>query len=156
MGHGTKVEDRDHGYKKRVKAIHTMAEERPEVTVGIHEAEGAAAYEDGATVLEVAIWNEFGTEHIPARSFLRAWFDETRGEAKERWEMLLRQVAQGKITREVAMERFGLWCVGGIQARIADGIPPSNRPGTIARKGSSKPLINTGQLRSSITFKTEG
>jgi hypothetical protein len=153
MGHGKVLKDTDHGYRKRVKAIHETAENPLSITVGVHSGEGSATYEDGATVLEVAIWNEFGTSRIPARSFLRAWFDENRDEAKELWEALLKQVALGKITREVAIERFGLHCVGQIQERIASNIPPPNADSTVKRKGSSVALIDTGQLRSSITFK---
>ena len=36
------------------------------------------------------------------------------------------------------------------------GIAPPLKPATIARKGSSTPLINTGQLRSAITWRVEG
>jgi hypothetical protein len=45
--------------------------------------------------------------------------------------------------------------VGVIKQRIANGIAPPNSPYTIARKGSSKPLIDTGQLRNSITYQVE-
>lgn len=39
---------------------------------------------------------------------------------------------------------------------IYGGGLPHNEPETIKRKGSNKPLIETGELRSSFTFKTSG
>jgi hypothetical protein len=51
------------------------------------------------------------------------------------------------------MKLIGMRVVGDIQDRISDGIPPPNSPITIARKGSSKPLIDSGQLRQSISFE---
>ena len=52
-----------------------------------------------------------------------------------------------------ALQRIGLWAQSEIQQRISDGIPPQNAPYTINKKGSSTPLVDTGQLRSSISFK---
>jgi hypothetical protein len=48
--------------------------------------------------------------------------------------------------------------VGQAQANISAGGSPAfapNKPATIARKRSSKPLINKGQLRSSIAHRVE-
>ena len=41
------------------------------------------------------------------------------------------------------------------EAKIASNIPPALAPETIERKGSSVALIDTGQLRSSITWQVE-
>lgn len=144
-----KIKDKDKGYKKRVRQL--KAAGKGSVTVGIHSSDGGNAEANGATVLEVAIWNEFGTSRIPSRSFLRAWFDLNQEKAKREWQVLMKSVAKGQRTLEEALEVFGLRVVGEIQARIAAGIQPANAESTIARKGSDKPLIDTGVLRSSIT-----
>lgn len=65
-------------------------------------------------------------------------------------------VIEKKYNLRVALDRFGLWAVGEIQQRIADGIPPPNAQSTVDRKGSSTPLIETGQLRASIKHKVSG
>ena len=39
---------------------------------------------------------------------------------------------------------------------IDSGIPPELKPATVARKGSTKQLIDTGVLKSSLTTKTQG
>lgn len=149
---GVRVTDIDRGYKKRVKTIRSMG--RPSVTVGVHAAEGAGTYEDGrTTVLDVAVWNEFGTSKAPARSFLRAWYDGAKGEALRLQNALMRAVARGTLGRDDALNRLGLWAVGQIQDRMATSIPPPNAPSTVRRKGSSTTLIDTGQLRTSITHQ---
>lgn len=92
---------------------------------------------------------------IPERSFLRATVDEFQ-EAITRREVLLSQgVLYGKFDLLAGLELFGMYVVGLIRQRMANGIPPPNSPYTIARKGSSKPLIDTSQLRNSITYMAE-
>lgn len=142
------VRDIDRGYRDLVKRVFDL--QRPRVAVGIFESDERT--DDGKTVLEVAIINEFGGGNVPSRSFLRAWFDENADRARSTLTKLLQQVVDGKLTKQKALEQFGLWCQGEVQKRIAAGIPPPNAPSTVAKKGSSKPLINKGQLRSSITF----
>lgn len=153
---GVKITDRDQGLaalKKRVFGIG-----QPVISVGILEKDGATPKkeEDGdsdLTVLEVAIWNEFGTDKIPSRSFIRAWFDENRDRAREMLRRLMVSVVEGKRTKHQVLELLGQTFVAEIQARISAGIPPENALSTVAHKGSSKPLIATGQLRSSISYE---
>lgn len=148
------VSDVDKGYAALVRKIGGL--DRLAILVGIFEREGSAPHDDDAlTILEVASMHEFGTDTIPQRSFLRAWFDEHLERAREALRRLLVQALEGKITPEQAVERFGLWVKGEIQKRIAQGIPPPLAESTIEKKGSSVPLVDTGQLRSSITFKVE-
>lgn len=146
------VKDVDKGYK----ALLDRAKMHGVIKVGILAAEGDKAYDDGVTVLQVAIWNEFGTEHIPERSFLRAWFDENEAKCREAVKRMAEAVIAGKYQPDQALQLLAQRFVGEIQKRMAQGIPPPNAPSTIARKGSSKPLINTGQLRSSISYSVEG
>jgi hypothetical protein len=125
----------------------------PAVEVGvIGDAAGASAL-GGVTVAQVAEWLELGTATVPARSWLRGYVDEHEAEIQARVSLEMRAVLSGSRTREQALARVGIWIVGQIQERISRGIAPPNAPSTIARKGSSTPLINTGQLRSSITSR---
>lgn len=147
------VTDKDKGYKKLVTTILDVG--FPGIKVGILEKEGADVYDDATTVLDVAIWNEFGTQDIPARSFIRAWVDADKPAIIRTLQGLLKKVIAKKLEEDQAMEQFGAWCVGRIQQRMARGIPPKNAPSTIRQKGSSVPLIDTGQLRSSVTYEVE-
>lgn len=145
------------------------------VTVGVHGDDGAAEHvaNDADTpplkVVDVGTFHEFGVspfevmrfaadgsasvyEHpgIPQRSFIRAWFDESQDFIKEtlRSQMLL--VVAGKLTVEQAMERIALVFEGSVKQRIARGIEPPLAASTIRKKGSSKPLIDKGQLRAAV------
>jgi hypothetical protein len=117
----------------------------------------AVTFDQGqhATLLEVAIINEFGGGHVPQRSFIRATIDENLDRIHAAQVALAKQIVLAQITGDQAMARLGAFVAGLIKARIAAGIEPANAASTIERKGSSKPLISTGQLRSAITFAVE-
>ena len=54
------------------------------------------------------------------------------------------------------LERAARYMVSSTQDKIQRGIPPANAALTVALKGSSKPLTDTGALLSSITSRTDG
>ena len=131
-------------YRARVKSLGER-----KLSIGIHAAEGDKTDGDSTrSVLEVAIWNEFGTSRIPSRSFLRGWFDENEAQIYGKWGSIC---AKG-LDKDVAMEQFASGAVGQIQVRVSNRIPPANAPSTLRQKAPKDvPLIRTGQLRSSIT-----
>lgn len=51
-----------------------------------------------------------------------------------------------------ALEIVGQIAVGKVQQYMTDLQSPANAPSTIAKKGSSNPLIDTGALRQSVTY----
>ena len=62
----------------------------------------------------------------------------------------------GKQTPAAAYERIGQVVVGLVKKRIAEGIEPGNAPSTLEKKApKTKPLIDSGQLRSSITHEVK-
>lgn len=63
-----------------------------------------------------------------------------------------RELADGG-TPESALMKVGVVAVGKVQKYMTDLKTPPNAPSTIRKKGSSNPLIDSGQLRSSVTFK---
>lgn len=147
------VRDDDRGYRDLVWRVFQL--NAPKISVGVHEEDGAEQREDSdLRVIDIAQIHEFGLG-VPERSFIRAWFDANEPKAKEALTRLLNEVVLGKLSANAAIEQFALWCVGGIQQRMANGIPPPLSPITIDRKGSSVPLINTGQLRSSISYEIQ-
>ena len=141
-----------------------------QVEIGIF----ADASRDGAVpMLVIAAANEFGAKIpkrqarfedlddenpekwiiIPERSYLRAWFDENVDVLQATMERLIGQVVEGKISGRAALETIGGYVVTHVQAYMVDLKTPPNAPSTIRRKGSSNPLIDTGQLKDSITWK---
>ncbi len=143
---------RDRGAARLLRTL-GAAQAAEALEVGVLGDLADASSEEGLTVGQVAEWMEFGTPTIPPRSWLRAYVDENEAEINRRVGIEMRAVIAGARSRRQALERVGVWIVGQIQERIARGIDPANAPSTIARKGSSTPLIDTGQLRSSIASR---
>lgn len=128
------------------------------VRVGVlEEATKATREEEGSplTLLEVAAIHEFGAPAagIPQRSFIRAGVDTQLAEIQRVQRALAGQTIRGAITLDVALDRLGAKVSALLQNRIAAGIDPPNSAATIARKGSSKPLVDTGQLKAAITWR---
>lgn len=151
---GGKVTTRDNGANALLKRM--RASKGPiAVTVGVHAEEGNAPHGE-ATNLDVAAFHEFGTEHIPRRSFIADWADENEEKNRERLRKIGEAIVSGTVPSvEVGLERFGVLAVADVQKRIVGGIDPPLSDVTIERKGSSTPLIDTGQLRSSVTYRVE-
>jgi hypothetical protein len=149
-----KITDKDKGYAKTLE--NAAKAKHGTVKVGILAAEGSesANKSPGLTVIDVATFNEFGLG-VPERSFVRGYVDENENLIRNDIKKLALLIVQGKKTTEDALGLLGMKVQGEMQKRISEGIDPPNAPSTIAKKGSSKPLIDTGQLRASITYKVE-
>ncbi len=150
---GAKVKDIDKGYTRLVKAVFGL--KKPKISVGVFSSE--TEHDSTLSVLDVAIINEFGLG-VPERSFLRAWFDQNEDRSREMVRVMMASVLQGKRTKEQALQILATKFVSEIQQRIANkgnGDYPANAPSTVAKKGSSTPLIDVGQLRSSISWKID-
>jgi hypothetical protein len=153
------VNDRDNGWSELERNVSKIAGDS-HVLVGVQGAQAAAAHpsDDEAaapiTNADVATWNEFGTGQIPARSFLRATVDINQARLLALGGKLGAAILDGRIGGERSLELLGQETKSLIQRRITAHIPPENRPSTIAKKGSSTPLIDRGILRASITYVT--
>lgn len=135
---------KDNGYTAVV--ANAGAANGAKIAVGIHS-------DASGEVMAKAEANEFGTDTAPARSFVGAFADEHQDEIVTMIEKQLEQaIKQGRDPLQ-ALEAIALKIQGDMQANIAAGIEPPNAPATIARKGSSTPLIDKGELRSSIAGK---
>ncbi len=128
-----------------------------EITVGLHASEANMTHGEGLTIGDVASIHEFGAPaaNVPQRSFLRSWFDERQDFITSTLRTQFTQVIAGKRTTEQAAERIALAFEGDVKQRILRNIPPPLKPATIARKGSSLALVDTGQLRNAIRAKVK-
>ena len=142
----TAITDRDRGAKavtKRVEDVRGLV-----MSVGVHA-------EAGGENIENAERHEFGLG-VPQRSFIGAYADANQADVVKRMSAAVAAGLAGKgAGPRQNLEALALKCAGEVQAMIAGGIAPPNAPSTIAKKGSSTPLIDTGQLRPSITGKVE-
>lgn len=127
------------------------------------EASTSKAYKsDGdkaaPTVLEVGIWHEYGTQHVPMRSFLRGPFEEKRSEIARAIDVQFNLVLEHGLDIEVGLGRIGLTAVNisrGAFKTQGYGAWPDIKQATKDAKGSDQVLIDTGLLRNSITWVVE-
>lgn len=103
----------------------------------------------GLTIVEVARYNHYGTARIPARPFLDVSITEKQVEIAD----TLRRNLERGLTPDVSLERAGLQAVGIVQSYMTKLKSPPNAPSTIKAKRSSNPLIDTGLMRSAVTYK---
>jgi hypothetical protein len=137
------------------KIVDFLNDKGGEITVGLHGNEGSSPHEGGLSTAEIGERHEFGLG-VPERSFIRAWFDENKPEIERVLSSQLElSLKEGK-SLDWALERVALWSQADIQRRIVAGIAPDNHPMTIARKGSSTPLIDTGVLKASLLAYVNG
>lgn len=107
---------------------------------------------NGLPIATNAALHEFGIG-VPERSFIRAPIAANVEKYKRAMEWFVNQMGAGKLDSNQALSQMGHMVVGDIQTAIERGISPANSIATIKRKGSSTPLIDTGRLRQSITFR---
>jgi hypothetical protein len=92
---------------------------------------------------------------IPERSFMRSAFDKN---VQKYQRACLREAKKALLQRqtpEQAIGRVGEIAKADVIRGIDRGISPPLKPATVRRKGSSKPLIDTGQLKQAIKVETE-
>jgi hypothetical protein len=121
--------------------------------VGFQRKDGKKEKKNDVLVVDVAIANEFGTSKIDARSFMRTYFEENKERLAKIGGNMYTDVLLGKLDVKKGLSMLGEYAKAGVQKKIDDIDFPPNAPSTIKKKGSSKPLIDTGQMRQSITHE---
>ena len=91
--------------------------------------------------------------NIPERSFLRSGYDTHKNKIINNIEPLLKKVIALELPVDAFFDTLGEYIVGQLQDYLTSIKAPANHPFTIEQKGSNNPLINTGKLRESITYK---
>jgi hypothetical protein len=151
-----KIIDRDLGFSRRMrrwrKLVAFAGKGGLRVTVGIQGADAGSRGGGGITNLEIGIIHEFGAPavNIPSRSFVRATADANRSKYQRMLDAIGRGVLKGKNAAQ------GLFVLGetaraDMVRRIQSNIPPPLAPSTVAKKGDTLALVDTGQLIGSIT-----
>lgn len=92
---------------------------------------------------------------IPERSFLRTGHDENADRIIKQTERALGQVVAGEMSVDDMLDLYGQQMATAIKTYIRDISTPPNHPYTIEQKGSSNPLVDSGGLVESITWKVE-
>ena len=113
---------------------------------------------NGVSIQEYAIYNEYGTSHIPKRPFFRlsVGTQKAQNEIKEYLNTQIENVVSGELTGQGAYENLGIFVVQKIKKTIMSGNFAPLDPKTIKRKGHSNPLIDTHSLYESIDYEIVG
>ena len=124
-----------------------MGKERLEI--GFFET---ARYPNGIFVAQVARYNEFGTLNIPMRPFFRNAINKNI----KKWYATLQNAITQNATPSKALSIVGEVARADIIQSITDLRTPPNAESTIKQKKSTNPLIDTGLMRRSVTYKVKG
>lgn len=92
---------------------------------------------------------------IPERSFLRSGHDANIDRVMTQTSRALSLVVAGRMSVDEMLDLCGQQLATAIKTYMRDLDSPPNHPYTIDQKGSSNPLIDTGGLLESITWKKE-
>ncbi len=153
----------EEGYKEFLSKIKEL--KGSYVTIGIHEDAGEYQKKGKAntapSVVQVAFWNEFGTEDIPQRPFIRNVMYGKESEINALREKLLKEIPDNKITVKQGLDKIGFRIREMIRNQISGRSPfQANADSTIEHKKRegvtppNKPLYETGLLMRSIEFRT--
>lgn len=144
-----RVEDTDMGYRRIARDIRSLRDR--EVRIGIM---GGGSV-NGVSVVDYAVYNEFGTSRIPARPFMATTYDTYKDETLQLIDYLASRIFVGLVTPDYALRILGEYFQAKVQMTIRNAkewaVP--NAPSTVAQKGSSSPLIDTGRMVQSVRYE---
>jgi len=131
------------------KAIHGRG-----VKFGI-QANAGKDPDTGADLLDIAIINEFGTEHIPARPALRDFAEKNGKVLDEAMDRAAAAVQEGRLTVDAALDQLGTFAEKHQKAHYQQSKKwaEPNAPSTVAKKGSDVPLIDDGLLVGAVRYE---
>lgn len=92
---------------------------------------------------------------IPERAFLRNGYAEGREAIIQDANTLFPLVLSRDLSSEQYLAQIGQWMVSYIRDYAAALSSPANHPFTVEKKGSSNPLVDTGDMIGSISYEVE-
>lgn len=163
MGVTIRIQRKRKGILERM--IRAFKKQDPKVAIGFPSGESSEAN------IMKAIYNEFGTRGsgkgfstprgggfggpIPERPFMRNSVRKNTPKYKKAMKDSALPILLGKTTPVDVLKKLGRLAQVDIQEEITSLSSPPNSPTTIRLKGSSNPLIDTGEMRGAVTWKIE-
>ena len=145
------IQDTDPGFHSLIASLRSLEDKK--LKVGVLPSAGRNS--EGVDLVDVAVWNEFGTRHIPARPFMRIAADKNENKWNRYAERCVDAALKNRANINNAVHLLGEQVKSDVQRVIGSRELPANKASTIRRKGSSVPLIDHGDLRRSIGYKIE-
>lgn len=140
------VKSQDAGLDKEIHQL--LGLNQIEITEGIHEDAGSI---DGVSIAQYAAMNDLGTRNIPARPWLRAYWETHADRVMQVFERLSKANDM-----PVALAKLSRWVEADHRRFVKQTGWTPNTPETIERKGSDKPLIDEGFLINAILCRIKG
>lgn len=174
MGFTIKVVEKDFGWNNLKKTINKM--KGVKLKVGLFgnggTPEGNLAYrgiiqEAGARIVVTDKMRKFlhiigihlkpTTKYIiiPKRPFTAGCFDNNKQNIFGLIERWYGDLVDGKLNLKQFLDKIGVMHVSQIQKSIRNGGWSANHPATINEKGSSRPLIDKGEMIQGVKYKIE-
>lgn len=145
------ISDTDPGFCNLIASLRSLEDKK--LKVGVLPSAGRNS--EGVDLVDVAVWNEFGTRHIPARPFMRIAADKNENKWNRYAERCVDAALKNRANINNAVCLLGEQIKGDVQRVFGSGELAPNKASTIRRKGSSAPLIDHGDLRRNIGYKIE-
>ena len=106
----------------------------------------------GPSIIDVAIWNNFGIG-VPRRDFMTPASQEWQKYFEQMVEMSREEIINGEIDIDNFLNLMGQAGAEFISEAIVRLRRPPNSPRTIARKKSSNPLVDSGDLSKAPVYE---
>lgn len=108
--------------------------------------------EPGPSIIDVAIWNNFGIG-VPQRDFMTPASKKWQKFFNESLDKLRQELEKEEVDIDKFLNLMGQKGADIISQEIIALRTPPNSPVTIARKGSSNPLVDSGDMARSTTWQ---
>ena len=112
-------------------------------------------YDNGASLIDVAIWNQYGTYNAPARDFMNPANAEIQKQWKDMAKAAMPAINAGQADPKTVLELGANMAKAEIQKSIVNlqvRNKKSGKPVYVEGKGSDNPLIDTGKMLTSVTY----
>ena len=113
---------------------------------GTKKGSGSDGAEDMSELIKIAAIHEFGKW-----PFMRNTFDQNRTKINKIQQVMYDRLVKGNTTVKKGLGIIGESVSRLVKKQITDLRSPPNKPSTIKRKRSSNPLIDSAQMRNSIS-----
>lgn len=128
---------------------------RVAVTIGVQGVEAVQSDPEDQTVrvVDKAAWNEYGADGVPPRPFMRTTARRYRLDIVGAFRVRAKEYVLGRRDLTSIGTITGNVGRAKMQQTLTEGPWVPNAPMTVRLKKSSRPLIDTGQLRQSLRYQ---
>jgi hypothetical protein len=148
-------------WDKTLALMEFLDKKDPHATVGWYDGK-SGDHGEGLSNVQLAAVHEFGLPEkgIPARRPLATTMERIQPQVASKMEAMTERLIAGAVRGDNSaqsvrqeMGRLGLWAEAETKKTIATGphLEPALQEATVLRKGSDRPLVDTGALVASIT-----